>query len=117
MPGLDSEVAEGDDIDGPAPLEGFDGDGQLDARGWGLGGSIKFVRVPSGGNFILWLSQASQVPSFDSTCSSTYSCRIGNNVVINEDRWRYGSQPEHGPQRLPGHGGEPRDRALAGVRS
>lgn len=62
-----------------------------DARGWGLGGSIKFVRVSSGGSFTLWLAQASQVPSFGYSCSSTYSCRVGNNVVINEDRWRYGS--------------------------
>lgn len=62
-----------------------------DARGWGLGGSIKFVRVPSGGDFILWLSQASQVPSFGYACSSAYSCHIGNNVIINEDRWRHGS--------------------------
>ncbi len=29
-----------------------------DPRGWSFGGSVAFVRVPSGGNFTLWLSAA-----------------------------------------------------------
>lgn len=62
-----------------------------DVRGWGLGGSIQFVRVASGGDFTLWLSQASQVPTFGYPCSSFYSCHIGRNVIINDDRWAYGS--------------------------
>ncbi|MEO6504341.1 MAG: DUF3152 domain-containing protein [Jatrophihabitantaceae bacterium] len=62
-----------------------------DPRGWGLGGSIAFRRVASGGNFTLWLAAAGRVPGFGSPCDSTYSCRVGRNVVINETRWLTGS--------------------------
>ncbi len=62
-----------------------------DQRGWGLGGSIRFVRVPSGGSFTLWLAQANQLPSFSSGCSSMYSCRVGRDVIINDDRWSDGA--------------------------
>lgn len=58
-----------------------------DPRGWRAMG-VRFKRVSSGGDFTLWLSQASRVPSFSSACSSTYSCRVGRNVIINETRWR-----------------------------
>jgi hypothetical protein len=62
-----------------------------DGRGWNLGGSIAFRRVASGGNFTLWLAAASRVPGFGSPCDSSYSCRVGRNVVINETRWLNGS--------------------------
>ena len=62
-----------------------------DPRGWTLGGSIAFRRVASGGNFTLWLAAASRVPGFGSPCDSSYSCRVGRNVVINETRWLTGS--------------------------
>lgn len=58
-----------------------------DPRGWRAMG-VRFKRVSSGGDFTLWLSQASKVPSFSSACSTTYSCRVGRNVVINEARWQ-----------------------------
>jgi len=58
-----------------------------DPRGWSLGGSIAFRRVASGGNFTLWLAAAGRVPGFGSPCDSTYSCRVGRNVIINETRW------------------------------
>ncbi|HEX8767113.1 MAG TPA: DUF3152 domain-containing protein [Jatrophihabitans sp.] len=62
-----------------------------DPRGWGLGGSIVFRRVALGGSFTLWLSAASRVPGFGWPCDSTYSCRVGRNVVVNETRWLTGS--------------------------
>lgn len=62
-----------------------------DPRGWGLGGSIAFHRVASGGNFTLWLAAAGRVPGFGAPCDSTYSCRVGRNVIINETRWLTGS--------------------------
>ncbi|HEX8095553.1 DUF3152 domain-containing protein [Jatrophihabitans sp.] len=62
-----------------------------DRLGWGLGGSIAFRRVASGGNFTLWLAAASRVPGFGWPCDSTYSCRVGRNVVVNETRWLTGS--------------------------
>lgn len=58
-----------------------------DPRGW-LANGIRFKQVSSGGSFTLVLSEASKVPSFSSGCSSTYSCRVGRYVIINQDRWR-----------------------------
>lgn len=55
-------------------------------QGWSRLG-ISFQEVNSGGNFILVLSEASQVPSFSSGCGAEYSCRVGSYVIINQDRW------------------------------
>ena len=62
-----------------------------DPRGWSLGGSVKFVEVSGGGDFTLWLAEASAMTSFSSDCSAEYSCRVGRDVVINDDRWAGGS--------------------------
>ncbi|CAN5368903.1 hypothetical protein BH09ACT10_BH09ACT10_29030 [soil metagenome] len=57
-----------------------------DPRGWrGMG--IAFREVKKGGSFTLVLSQSSKVSSFSGVCSNYYSCRVGNYVVINQDRW------------------------------
>lgn len=58
-----------------------------DSRGWARLG-VKFEQVASGGEFTVVLSEASQVPTFASICDSTYSCQVGNYVVINQDRWQ-----------------------------
>lgn len=58
-----------------------------DPRGWRAMG-VKFKRVSKGGDFTLVLSEASKVPTFSSACSSTYSCRVGRNVIINQTRWQ-----------------------------
>lgn len=59
-----------------------------DSRGWGVGGQITFSPVASGCNFTAWLTAADLVPSFSSTiCDNIWSCRVGNNVIINFDRW------------------------------
>jgi hypothetical protein len=59
-----------------------------DSRGWGLGGSIRFARVGSGGQFTLWLSAARYLPTFSAGCSTRYSCRVGRDVIINETPFR-----------------------------
>ena len=58
-----------------------------DSRGWARM-NVAFREVTSGGQFTLVLSEASQLPSFSSGCSSEYSCRAGRYVVINQDRWQ-----------------------------
>jgi Protein of unknown function (DUF3152) len=63
-----------------------------DPRGWSIGGSVRFRRVASGGDFTLWLAAASQMATFGGVCDARWSCRNGRNVVINEDRWR-GASP------------------------
>ena len=90
-----------------------------DPRGW-QAAHHRFVRVPvSSGraDFTVVLSQARYLPAFSWTCSSTYSCRVGRFVIINQDRWRRGSP--HFPGTLdavPPDGRQPRDRSLAGAR-
>lgn len=58
-----------------------------DPRGWSLGGTLAFQRVPSGGEFTLILA-APAVVGAHAGCDSYYSCRVGRNVFINDDRWR-----------------------------
>ncbi len=58
-----------------------------DPRGWNRGGTVRFERVASGGDFTLWLAAAGQVATFGGACDAIWSCRNGRNVVINEDRW------------------------------
>ena len=61
-----------------------------DPRGWRAKG-VRFVPVRRGGAFTLWLAAAPTVPGFSSGCSSTWSCRVGRNVIINQTRWRSAS--------------------------
>ncbi len=41
-------------------------------------------------NFTVVLSEAKYMQTFDSGCSAEYSCRVGDNVIINLDRWNGG---------------------------
>ena len=61
-----------------------------DPRGWRVTG-IAFKEVRSGGSMTLVLAEASRVPAFSSVCSSSWSCRVGRYVVINQKRWRFAS--------------------------
>lgn len=64
-----------------------------DARGWSRMG-VKFERVQSGGDFTIVLTQAALMTTFSATgCDSTYSCNVGNYVVINNDRWQTATAP------------------------
>ncbi len=71
------------------PLRGFMdqvAETYADARGWRKG-AVAFRRVATGGSFTVVLARADRVPSYSSACSSTYSCRVGRYVIINQDRW------------------------------
>lgn len=57
-----------------------------DPRGWRAGG-VEFRRVRKGGAFTLVLAAAGTVPSFSSSCSTQWSCRVGRHVIINQTRW------------------------------
>ncbi len=58
-----------------------------DPRGWSQLG-VEFRAVDSGGDFSLYLSEASSMTSFSVTgCSVLWSCRVGTSVIINQDRW------------------------------
>ncbi|MGA8848080.1 MAG: DUF3152 domain-containing protein [Nocardioides sp.] len=63
-----------------------------DPRGWRAKG-VQFRQVAEGGSFTLVLAEASTVPSFSSQCSSTYSCRVGRYVIINQTRWQQATPP------------------------
>jgi len=58
-----------------------------DGRGW-AGGGNSFTQVSSGGNFTLVLASPERVESAAPICSAVYSCRVGRNVIINDNRWR-----------------------------
>lgn len=70
-----------------------------DPRGWRAAG-YAFRRVAAGGNFTLYLAAAGTVPGFGYPCSSMWSCRVGNNVIINQTRWQHAS-PAWNAQHLP----------------
>jgi hypothetical protein len=70
-----------------------------DNRGWNLGGSIAFRQVATGAQYTIWLAAANRLPGFGSPCDSSYSCTVGNNVIINESRWLSAS-----PSWTAGHG-------------
>lgn len=61
-----------------------------DPRGWRSAG-YRFKRVARGGQFTLYLANAGTLPSFGYPCSSTWSCRSGRNVIINQTRWLHAS--------------------------
>lgn len=58
-----------------------------DERGWARLG-VRFQRVEAGGDFHLILAEARLMPTFSEGCDTEWSCRVGQSVIINDDRWR-----------------------------
>lgn len=58
-----------------------------DQRGWPRA-NVRFERIDNGGDFTLWLSAPKEMTGFSSGCSPEYSCRVGSNVIINDQRWQ-----------------------------
>jgi hypothetical protein len=77
-------------IEGPAEFRATVQDTLADPRGWSLGGAVRFREVRSGGRFAVRLVPPATVASYPS-CSEFYSCRSGENVLVNERRWRDGA--------------------------
>lgn len=63
-----------------------------DKRGWNASGQVTFIN-DSNCDFTIWLTAPQNMPSFGAICDPYYSCRVGNNVVINYDRWIGGTDP------------------------
>jgi Protein of unknown function (DUF3152) len=66
-----------------------------DSRGWSAA-DIAFRAVPdsdtaSRTDFTIWLAEPTKVPTFGRPCTAMWSCRVGNDVVINDERWRLSS--------------------------
>ncbi len=58
-----------------------------DARGWSRL-NLTFNEVASGGNLTIYLAEALQMTSFSANgCSTSWSCTVGNTIIINQDRW------------------------------
>ncbi len=62
-----------------------------DARGWPRAG-LRFEEVASGGRFTVWLQEPAIFNDYAPTCDSTLSCRYGNDVMVNDERWRLGTE-------------------------
>lgn len=62
-----------------------------DYRGWSLGWSVRFDRVASGGDFTVYLASPAEVAAASPACSATWSCRVGDRVYVNDERWRRGT--------------------------
>ena len=60
-----------------------------DPRGWSLGGAVEFRPLASGGRFMVRFAEPATVASYV-PCSQWFSCRSGENVLINSMRWAVG---------------------------
>ena len=65
-----------------------------DPRGWPRAGAVFHENEgadpntdPNACSMTLTLAAADQMTSFSTECSDEYSCRVGNDVIINIDRW------------------------------
>ncbi|HYP24060.1 MAG TPA: DUF3152 domain-containing protein [Actinomycetota bacterium] len=70
-----------------------------DMKGWSLRHNVSYRRVASGGNFRLILASPGSVAAASPACSSYWSCRVGSQVLINLDRWRYATPSWDQPRR------------------
>lgn len=60
--------------------------------GWPRAGAT-FVQGTDGQcDMTIVLSQAQYMPTFSQDCSQEYSCRVGNDVIINKARWDHGTK-------------------------
>ena len=58
-----------------------------DPRGWRRA-NTEFRQTENGGDFVMWLAAPEAMTSFAEGCSPDYSCRVGDNVIVNDERWQ-----------------------------
>lgn len=59
-----------------------------DERGWALDGELGFAEVADGGDVTLVLASPDAVAAAHPTCGRRFSCRVGDEVLINDRAWR-----------------------------
>lgn len=70
-----------------------------DPRGWSLDGRVDFREVRAGGRLTIALASPAAIEGVDA-CSAFYSCRAGDHVLINSDRWRHATDSYRGQALL-----------------
>lgn len=63
------------------------GDILVDDRGWSLGGSLRFVEVEDDAELSVVLAEPAVIDAAAEGCSAEFSCRLGSQVLLNDDRW------------------------------
>jgi hypothetical protein len=59
-----------------------------DPRGWSLGRTVGYLPVRRDGQVHIWLASPAAVDAAHPVCSARYSCRVDDDVYINDARWR-----------------------------
>ena len=62
-----------------------------DPRGWNLDGAVGYIPVRRDGDVRIWLAAPAAIERAHPTCDAAYSCRVGKDVYINDERWRKGA--------------------------
>ena len=62
-----------------------------DTRGW-WGAGVDLRPVSSGGDFNVVLASPAEVEAAHPVCDAAWSCRVGDDVLVNDVRWRQGTQ-------------------------
>jgi len=66
-----------------------------DPRGWSLNGRVSFRAERDGGELTIALASPAAIEGVGA-CSAFYSCRAGNHVLINADRWSHATTSYRG---------------------
>jgi hypothetical protein len=63
-----------------------------DARGWTLGGSVNLLPTTGSADLNIVLASPAAVDAAHDVCSPDYSCRVGDDVLINDRNWRQATE-------------------------
>ena len=66
-----------------------------DARGWTLGGSLAFERNADAPDLTVVLASPDEVEDTHEVCSRDYSCRVEDEMLINDRNWREATPAWH----------------------
>ena len=60
--------------------------------GWSLSGAVEFVPAGFSAELRIWLADPQAVDNAAPVCSAQWSCRVGDDVYINEERWDHATE-------------------------